>query len=136
MLTILKKKKSIITSIALLFLVGFIYVGLYFGFIPTILGLEREVAKYNTIYVKGFSWDKMSQVQKGMTPQEVLQILGEPYGGMPDKPFCPSWSYQNPVPWKRIPPLAEDFWWITAQICFDVETNTVSYPGIEHVFFN
>ncbi|MBI2587240.1 hypothetical protein HYW29_00280 [Candidatus Amesbacteria bacterium] len=136
MLISFKKKKSIVISIALIALVGFIYWGLYYGYIPTILGLEKEVAKYNTVYIEGFSWDKMSRVQKGMTPQEVLQIMGEPYGGMTDKPFCPSWSYGNPNPWERFPPLAEDFWWITAQVCFDTETNTVSYPGVEHVFFN
>lgn len=113
-----------------------LYFGLYLGFLPLPSGLDKKVAQYNTVYIEGFSWDKMGQVQKGMTPQEVVNILGQPYGGMPEKPFCPSWSQSNPNPWKILPPFAEDVWWQTAQVCFDTKTNTVSYPGVENIFFN
>lgn len=135
MVSYLTKKKLIFIAILLLVLGAFIYFGLYLGFLPLTRVLEKKIAQYNTLYVEGFSWDKMSQVRDGMTPQEVLQIMGAPYGGMPDKPFCPSWSYGNPNPWKRIPPFAGDFWYVTAQVCFD-ETGRVSNPGIENVFFN
>ena len=83
-----------------------------------------------------FSWDKMNRVRQGMSPLEVVEIMGQPYNGMPEKPFCPSWSYGNRNPWKKFPPFAEDFWGITAQVCFDTETNTVSFPGVENMFFN
>lgn len=135
MLIRLTKKKLIITT-ALLFFAGFTYLGLYFGFISSLLGLEKEVAKYNTVYVEGFSWEKMSKVRQGMTPQEVLQIMGQPSGGMPDKPFCPSWSYHKWGTLDTFPPFAEDVWWQTAQVCFDMKTNTVSYPGVQNIFFN
>lgn len=135
MLRYFTKKKTILLTVLVIF-AGFIYFGLYAGFLPSIFGLEKAVAKYNTVYVEGFSWEKMGKVQQGMTPQEVVEIMGEPYGGMPEKPFCPSWSSVNRNPWKRFPPLAEDFFWQTAQVCFDMKTNTVSYPKVENVFFN
>ncbi|MDP2672164.1 MAG: hypothetical protein Q8O68_01490 [Candidatus Daviesbacteria bacterium] len=125
-------KKKIIFAFIILLALGFTYIGLYFGFVPSILGLEKEVARYNTVYMENFSWEKLGQVKKGMTKQEVIEILGEPYHGLQG---CPGWSYGNPNPWKRIPPLAEDFWYVTAQVCFD-ETGKVSYPGVENVFFN
>lgn len=97
---------------------------------------ERKIAAYNTVYVDTFSWEKTDRVKKGMTPQEVVAILGEPYQGMPENPSCPTWSYGNPDPWKRFPPLANDFWWFTAQVCFDPKTNTVSSPKVQNMFFN
>lgn len=135
MTSFLTKKKLITILVALLTLAGFTYFGLYLGFLPLPRGLEKKIAQYNTVYVESFSWEKMGRVREGMTPQEVLQIMGEPYGGMPEKPFCPSWSYGNPNPWKRFPPFAGDFYHKTASVCFDTETNTAR-GVVENIFFN
>src|SRR3989344_4709565 len=122
-----------IKTILLIFLIlfGLIYFWFYIAFFPLPEGpLQEAVARYNTVYAEGFSREKINLIKKGMTPQEVVAIMGEPFGGMPEKPSCPSWSQGNPNPWKIIPPFAGDIWWITAKVCFDTETNTVRYPGI------
>jgi hypothetical protein len=97
---------------------------------------QYAIAKHNSVYMPGFSRDKYGQIEQGMTKERVVEILGPPFGGMPERPFCPSWSYANPQAGLRIPPFARDLYVLSTAVCFDINTGLVNNPRVEQVFFN
>ena len=79
------------------------------------------VADYNTRYPKDFSKEKFySDVKEGMTPKEVLSVIGQPFSDYSEdfKDGCWGYSGGDVGSIKVIPPFAEDIWYRSLRVCF------------------
>lgn len=132
-------KKKLFLLAAFVLVVGISIYALYMGFLPLSPNIERRIARHNTVYMDGFSWEKMSQIKKGMTYEQVLQVMG-PSGqdGAQEGVSCHVWSYRNPDSWKRFPPFAGDLLWEAVQICFDTKKVVIfsHSNGYGNIIFN
>jgi len=68
----------------------------------------------DTIFAPGFSQQKFSQIEAGMTKQEILDILGEPLNIMGEHPALVCWQYSTDG---KLWPYA-DFSYFLYQVCF------------------
>lgn len=130
----LSRKYILLIALALLIIV--IINPLLFGMLPLPNAIQNVIAQYNVVYTKDFSREKYMLIKSGMTKKEVIALIGVPFGGMPEEPFCESWSIAKPEKYLRFPPFAEDLYWLKTAVCFDPKTSLVTYPQVEHVFYN
>lgn len=115
-------KKIILFICAVFFAVG-LYNMYNYGF------LTEFTADYNTEFAPDFAPTKLTLVKKGMTKDQVLEILGAPFTA----DDCFQYSRAK-SPDKIIPPGAKDFWYTVHVVCFDI-TNYVKNVGSTR-FFN